>query len=213
MTAQPPRPPGPPTPSSMQDVADFAALVATSLTDVRSTAEKWRTGLAALITLTTTALLIKGPENARDLSTGWRSAVTAALIAGLSLAVAGLWRALEAAAGTPEAVTLDAILARHGSVKAFRIAQANAAITALRSARRLVMASIVLLTIGILGWWWAPVTEDAPVLNITTGGKSVCGEVDSADHGAIRLQVRGEADPRTIPLSQVENLAVAASCP
>ncbi|MBK8078285.1 MAG: hypothetical protein IPK24_22750 [Kineosporiaceae bacterium] len=41
--------------SSMQDVEDFAALVANSLTDVRSTAEKWRTGLAALITLVSTA--------------------------------------------------------------------------------------------------------------------------------------------------------------
>lgn len=196
----------------MRDVEDFAALVATSLTDVRSTAEQWRAGLAALITLVTTALLIKGPENARDLSTGWRFAVTAALAVGLVLAVAGLWCALAAAAGVPTTVTLDAILAKHVSVKAFRIAQANTAVQQLNTARGLVVAAIGLLLLGMFLWWWAPITKDPPVLKVTTGGKVACGELLSADQGRIQLKVSGEEAPRTISLGQVENLAVAATC-
>ena len=196
----------------MQDVEDFAALVANSLTDVRATAEKWRTGLAALITLVSTALLIKGPENARDLSTGWRLTVTGALALGLVLAVAGLWSALTAAAGVPAMVTLDAVLADHASVKAFRIAQANNALEHLDRARRRVSIGLGMLLFGMLAWWWAPVTQNAPVLKVTTGGDVVCGEVLSADHGRIQLKVAGEESPRTIALDRVENLAAAMSC-
>jgi len=83
---------------------------------VRASAEKWRTGLAALVALVTGGLLIKGPESAAELTTTWRLLLTVLAGGGIALAIYGLWRALKAAAGVPQLIQLDEIVAGHGSV-------------------------------------------------------------------------------------------------
>ena len=185
-----------------------------SLTDTRASAEKWRTGLAALVTLVTTALLIKGPENAANIETGWRVALTLMLSAGLVLAVIGLWLALSAASGVPSTVTFDAVVQQYGSVKAFQVAEASAAARQLTHARPLIMASLGLLISGMVIWWWAPETKpDKPVIEVSTVNGTACGHITSADQAAIRLDVAGESAPRVIPFSTIRNLAVAENCP
>ena len=101
------RPEHPPSLSDIADKEAFAAMVQSSIIDVRASAEKWRTGMAALVSLVTAGLLLKGPESTKGLSTCWRVAVSVLLIGGLALAITGLWRALTAAAGTPTAYDYD----------------------------------------------------------------------------------------------------------
>ena len=196
----------------MANRAAFAALVDASLESTRGSAEKWRTGLAALVTLVTTALLVKGPEAANDLPVGWRIAVTALLGVGLVLAVVGLWLALSAASGIPSTVTYDTIMTSYRSVKAFQIAEASAAARQLARARVLLIAALVLLMAGMFTWWWAPKQSEPAALTVTTPTGTVCGELISADGGRLRLTVTGRAAPHVIRFSDVEDLQVSNGC-
>ena len=94
-----------PTPDQIADRERWEAMTSASMSSVQAAAERWRTGLAAFVTLITGGLLIKGPQAASDLTTGWRIVITLLAGAGLVLAVVGLWLALRAAAGAPGSVS------------------------------------------------------------------------------------------------------------
>lgn len=202
----------PPTAASLADRAAFAALVDASLECTRSSAEKWRTGLAALVTLVTTALLVKGPEAANDLPAGWRIAVTALLGVGLILAVTGLWLGLSAASGVPSSVTYDDIKKSHRSVKAFQIAEATTAAHQLAKARLAVIAALILLMAGMFTWWWAPKADAPASLTVTTDTGTVCGELITADGGELRLKVADQSAPQVIPFDEVANMKQGTGC-
>ncbi|BBY46919.1 hypothetical protein MARA_03490 (plasmid) [Mycolicibacterium arabiense] len=72
------------------------ALVDSSIERATATAEKWRTGLAAFVTVVTSVLLLKGPD-AQKIALR-NLAVVIPLVAGAGLMILGLWRALEASA-------------------------------------------------------------------------------------------------------------------
>jgi hypothetical protein len=196
----------------MANRAAFAALVDASLDSTRASAEKWRTGLAALVTLVTTALLVKGPEAINNLPTTWRIAVTALLGIGLFLALVGLWLALSATSGMPSAVTYDAIMASHRSVKAFQISEANTVAKQLVWARIAAIAAMTLLVSGMLISWWAPRAERSTLLTVTTRTGSLCGELITADRGELRLTVTGEAAPHVIRFDDVVSMKVGVGC-
>lgn len=99
-----------------------------SLASVQAAAEKWRTGLAAFVTLVTGGLLIKGPEASSDLTRCWLTVLTVTGALGLGLAVIGLWKALAAAAGTPSSLRYEDVISRHGSFRQYQVAAAAAAV-------------------------------------------------------------------------------------
>lgn len=211
---RPPRPPGPPTPASMANVAEFAALVESSLDTTRAAAEKWRTGLAALLTLVTTGLLVSGHSTLDDMPVGWRAGVSVLLVVGLGLAVAGLWYALAAASGVPGLVSLDDIVDKHGSVAGYRLSEANRAARQLATARWLVLASLVVLLSGVVLSWWAPSgASSGTSMSVTTESSVVCGAPVPDIEGEIRLDVAGSSEDALIPLSDVVNLEVVPDCP
>jgi heme A synthase len=152
-----------PTPADLAERDQFQKLVAESLPAVRASAETWRNGLAAFITLVTTAVVIKGRSTAAEVPTGWRIAITILIALGIALAVTGLWQALAAQAGTrPEALTLADIHHRYGSVQAYQIAIALQAGRRLTLARYAVAAALTALLTGIALTWWAPTTPTTP---------------------------------------------------
>src|SRR5215469_16657849 len=116
------RPAHGPTPAQVADRDRWEALTSASLTTTQAAAEKWRTGLAAFVTLVTGGLLIKGPQSASDLTTGWRITLTLLMGGGLALAVVGLWMALRAAAGAPGNVSYPEVVRIHGGVRQFEVA-------------------------------------------------------------------------------------------
>ncbi len=204
---------GAPTPAEVADREAFDALVDASLTDTRDSAGTWRNGLAALITLATGALVLKGPEAAADLDWPARLALTVLLGGGLACAVVGLWNALSAEAGIPEKVTHQWVLDHHGSTKEFSVATALAAAARLRTARTLVMASLALFLTGTVVWWWLPEAPEDPVVTVTTSaGVSACGTLASADGGTLRIAVTGASTPTIVPVTEVANLVVGTSC-
>jgi hypothetical protein len=202
-------------PISAADREAFDALAKEALPTVRSMAAAWRTGLTALITLVTTGIILKGRTDTTNLSFPWRIAVTLAIGAGLALAILGLWHALAAEVGARTRVhTLEGIRARYASVQAYQVGEAAAAGLRLQSARILVAAALGLLLTGVLLTWWAPAAPANPpaYLKITRPGGTVCGTLQSADGGTLRLTVAGAHAPVIIPLTTVTNLSITPSC-
>jgi hypothetical protein len=211
-----PSPPPRPRPVSAADQAAFDGLVEDSVSSVRSMASAWRTGLTALITLVTTGIIITGRTATAQLTTPWRIAVTAAIGGGLALALIGLWLALAAEVGARIRLqTLDGIRARYASVQAYLVGQAAGAGQRLQTAKTLVALALGLLVTGVLLTWWAPAVPKSPpaYLQVTSRGSTVCGTLQSADGGVVRLSVTGAHQPAAIPFSTVTNMAVVAGCP
>jgi hypothetical protein len=209
-------PAGRPRPVSAADREAFDALAKEALPAVRSMAAAWRTGLTALITLVTTGIILKGRTDTTSLALPWRIAITLAIGAGVALAIVGLWHALAAEAGARTRLhTLDDIRARYASVQAYQVGQATAADRRLQTARVVVAAALGLLLFGVLLTWWAPAAPASPpaYLKVTRPGGTVCGTLESADGGILRLTIAGAHEPVAIPLTTVTNLAVTPTCP
>lgn len=176
----------------------------------------WRTGLTALITLVTTGIIITGRTATTTLAVPWRIAVTLAIGAGLALAIVGLWHTLAAEVGARTRLrTLDDIRADYASVQAYQVGQAAAAGRRLQAARTLVALALGLLLTGVLLTWWAPTAPATPpaYLKVTRPGGIVCGILNSADGGTLRLTVAGVHEAVAIPLATITNLAVTPTCP
>lgn len=201
-----------PTPDQVTDRERWEALTSTSLAATQAAAEKWRTGLATFVTLVTGGLLVKGPQSASDLTTGWRVVLTVLTAGGLGAAAVSLWLALRAAAGAPGRVSYPEVVRAHGGVRQFEIACATRASDLLQRAKLTMACSLALLAVAAFSWWWAPVQQAAPVVRITLDTGTVCGQLLSADTQRFRVQVDGESDPRVVAFADARNVRVAPSC-
>lgn len=222
MTAGPPPPVArkPASAPSKADLAErdrYAKLAAASMDTVRTSAKTWRTGLAAFITLVTTGIVIKGPDTTAGLATNWRVLVTILVGGGLLLAVAGLWQALAAEAGTdPKKQTLQDIRAGYGTLAAYQVHLADVAARRLQWGQRVVAAAVVFLLAGIAVTWWAPAVE-APAqpsyIRVVRGQAVTCGTLQSSGTGLLRLAVHGILNPVVIPFSSITSVSITTTCP
>jgi hypothetical protein len=146
-----------PSAADLDERDRYARLTASSADTVRRSAQIWRNGLTAFITLVTTGVVIKGRDTTAGLPAGWRVLVSVLIVGGLLLAVAGLWQALAAEAGTaPTKQTLQDIRAAHGTLSAYEVFLAANAARHLQQGRRAVAAALILLLAGIAATMWAP---------------------------------------------------------
>jgi hypothetical protein len=218
--AAPPSPPkyrkpaAGPTAESLADRARWQELSEQSLSSTQAAAEKWRTGLAAFVTLATGGLLLKGPSAASDLTVGWRVALTVLALGGLLAAIAGLWLALQAAAGAPAKLNLTEVVASYGGVRQFEVACALAASAQLRLARLLVAGSLLLFVAAIGTWWWAPSASPQPpgLISVTTPRGTVCGTLISGTGRALTVQLANASGQVQVPLSAATTVQIVASC-
>jgi hypothetical protein len=212
---RPRKPSSAPSEGSLAQRDAFTALAKQSLPEIRASAEAWRNGLTAFLTLVTAAVIIKGRDTTAGLPTLWRVMITVFIGGGLVLAVAGLWRVLAAQAGTRYRLsTRQEIRRTYGTVEAYQVAVADRAIDDLDTGRRLVVAALALLLIGVGVSWWAPQapSDSHAYLKVTSPDVIACGTLRSADGRQVRLTVAGSPDLITIPLSQITNLAVVTTC-
>jgi hypothetical protein len=149
-------PADPPSPRDLEERDRYAKLTADSLATVRASAQTWRNGLAAFITLVTTGVVIKGRDTTANLATGWRILVTVLIASGLTLANIGLWQALAAEAGTgTRTQTLEAIRTDYGTLDAYQVALAADAAKRLQRGRYAVVGALICLLAGVIVTWWA----------------------------------------------------------
>jgi hypothetical protein len=204
---------------SKADLAErdrYARLTAASADSVRRSAQAWRTGLAAFITLVTTGVVIKGRDTTAGLSSGWRATITVLVAGGLLLAVSGLWQALAAEAGTePRKQTLQDIRKIHGTLTAYEVYLAANAARRLRWGQRTVATAVVLLLAGIAVAWWAPDAAPAPARYVMVfhAHTSTCGAPQPERTGYLRLWDPRSHNQVTIAFSQITQLISTATCP
>lgn len=214
MTALPPElPTSGPTAQEVQDAEAWATITNASTNSVTTSAEKWRDGLAALVSLITGGLIIAGPDSS-DLASWWRYPATGLIIIGLGCAATGFFLALTITAGRPTIQDLPTVTAEYGSVANFKAAQAAKHVGTITTIQRLAIAALTMLLLGAGIWMAAPAKADKPdpKLSVTVGKSTWCGELKSADRKVIVLQVEGEKDPRTIRYDQVTNFEIVEAC-
>jgi hypothetical protein len=203
-----------PTPSDLAERDRYAQLTASSLQAVRASAQTWRNGLAAFITLVTTGVIIKGRDTTAGIATGWRAAVSILVAAGLAMAVAGLWQTLCAEAGTdPKKQTLEEIRATHGTLTTYEVALAGQAAQRLQRGRYAVLAALVLLLAGVATTWWAPGPPSSSSYILITHGNTIsCGVLQPGDGNQLQVLEAGNKEI-DIPLSSVAEITATSSCP
>jgi hypothetical protein len=185
-----------PSKADLDERDRYAKLTAGSVDTVRGSAQTWRTGLTAFITLVTTGVVIKGRDTTAGLTTGWRALLTILIGGGLLLAVVGLWQALAAEAGTdPKKQTLQDIRAAHGTLTTYEVHLAASAARRLQWGRRAVAGAVLFLLAGIAATWWAPAAAPSPPAHITVTHRHAitCGTLQSVgeeirDNGLLRLR-------------------------
>jgi hypothetical protein len=205
-----------PSKADLDERDRFAKLTAGSVDTVRGSAQAWRTGLAAFITLVTTGVIIKGPSSIVGIATSWRVAVTVLIAGGLLLAVVGLWLALAAEAGTdPKKQTLQDIRAAYGTLIGYEVYLAAKSADRLQWGRRVVAAAVLLLLAGIGVTWWAPAAAPSVLdyIAVTHGHVITCGTLQKAGAGKLVLSVDGNHNQVVIPFGQITSLTPATACP
>jgi hypothetical protein len=211
---RPRKPSSAPSEGSLAERDAFTAVARQSLQEVRSSADAWRNGLTAFLTLVTTGVIIKGRDTTAGLATPWRIAVTLLIGGGLVCAVAGLWQVLAAQAGTRHRISSGQELRRrYGSVDMYHVAVAAQAIDKLNTGRRFVVAALTLLLAGVAASWWAPSAQSAPTyVQVTSATTSTCGTLRSGNGGQIALISR-ENRAITLPLNGGTRITVVSACP
>lgn len=205
------RPERTPSAATVADRDRWQQMADDGLAVAQASAEKWRAGLAAFVSLVTAGLLIKGPEAARDISRDYRLAITILGVGGLLLAVYGLWSALRAAAGNPSLLRYEQVISTHGSIRQYELFTAGKIGDRLRTARRCVAISLALLGATVIVWWWAPV-EALDNVAVVHGDETTCGQLVSADNGKFVVQVAGASNLIKVRFTDVENVTLKADC-
>lgn len=205
-----------PSRADLEERDRYAKLTAKSMDSVRGSAQAWRNGLTAFITLVTTGVVIRGRDTTAGLAGGWRALVTVLIGGGLLLAVVGLWQALAAEAGTdPKRQTLQDIRNIHGTLAAYEVHLAAQAARRLEWGRRAVAGAVVFLLAGIAVTWWAPSAVQSPSAYITVIHRHIitCGTSQPTTTGQMRLLVPDSHHLAIIPFSEITKLVVTATCP
>jgi hypothetical protein len=204
------------TRADLEERDRYAKLAAGSADTVRASAQAWRTGLTAFITLVTTGVVIKGRDSTAGLPANWRILVIVLVGGGLLLTVLGLWQALAAEAGTrPQKHTLQDIRDAYGTLTTYQVHLADTAAGQLRWGIRAAAAAITLLIAGIAATWVAPGPASSPADYLTAvyGNSVTCGTLQSAAGGQLRLTAADSTATVVIPFAQITSLALTTTCP
>jgi hypothetical protein len=206
-------PANPPTGSEVANQQAFTKLVDTQLADVQTSAGKWQAGLATFITLVSAGVVLKGPDKASDLTDSWRIVLTILAVAGLFMAVWGLWAALRASAGTPSVTSFDDVIEQYGSVGGLKAAAAVDAAEDIRVARSRTVLALLLIGAAVFASWWAKTETKSVKLSVTIADDHVvCGTLKSGDQQRLVISVDGASEDTVIPFTDVKNLKPVAEC-
>lgn len=192
------------TPSPPPDPRDAAAArlldqyASTELSRVRTRADKWTAGLAALVTVVATATVIKGPDSIEGLDESARYGVVCiVVIAGVLLGVGVYW-AYQAAVGSPtKRSSLDHLASQQRNLEGLADDWRDAvneliseSRDSLASATHATVMAAVLIAGAIILTWLAPRSSDAakPVcFESTSGVVAIEGPLPTVTKGNVQV--------------------------
>lgn len=203
-----------PTPASVAAGIEWDQLTAEGVRATRASANRWRDGLAALITLVTAGLVVSGPANIGGIALEWRVSTLALIIGGLLATVVGLIFALQASAGRPRAITFEEFADKYGTRLALHAVDVEYARKDLRNAQRLAIPGLFAIILGTGVWLASPEPAKTPpaYAEVSTQSERICGQLTSGDRGEIVLDVKGEKDSLHISYAQIHNIRVVPEC-
>jgi hypothetical protein len=180
------------------------ALGRTELTRLRAAAGNWRTGLAALLALLPTLVVVKGNDAVKDLSNGYKLLIGVLTALGALAAIIAAVLALRAAFGPLKREQWRA------DMDALRRDETDTTISDLKWTRKLTLASLLLLGAAIGIAWSAPSSDPAFFEVTQKNGHVVCGKYGGVDLNAMKLKVKRTDE--TILLADVKKAAFVTSC-
>ncbi|MEU7963546.1 hypothetical protein AB0D09_08785 [Streptomyces sp. NPDC049097] len=198
----------PSTPASRLHAEETRRLLDGELAQVRSQAENWRNGLAALLALLTSVGVVKGPDTVQGLSGGARATVGLLLMAGLVLAAGGAFFAMRAAFGLPRPRLAEASLEDLLTRQRFSV---RAAVGDLRRAVGAGFLALALVTAGIGLTWYGPREGKPGVRVVETDGSVLCGALVRVDAKEVRLRIDGVE--HRVSVGSLGSVKSVGSCP
>jgi hypothetical protein len=174
----------------------------------RKQADTWRTGLATLTTLLTGVLVVKGRNDASQLTLPFQVVVAALL--GLALTLL-LWSTLwlsRASAGPPR----EEILLTGEDLEEWTRGEVRKISKALYWVPQLAVASVLSVTAAVAFTWFAPTrnADAAPLVQVTGPSRQFCGEFFGVSDD--QLVIRTTSNVALIPLSTVDSITPVLTC-
>jgi hypothetical protein len=174
----------------------------------RKQADTWRTGLAALTTLLTGVLVVKGRNTASALTPPFQ--VVVAVLLGTALVLL-LWATMwlsRALAGPPG----EEILLTGESLEQWTQGEVHKISKALYWAPKLAAASVLIVAAAVGFTWFAPAHDASTTQLVQVTGPSgrSCGELIGASNR--QLVIRTTTTTTLIPLSSVDTITPVTVC-
>lgn len=201
-------PPSTPTTLAGEDAsAEVTQAVGDQLKSTRATADSWQKGLAGLLTVVTSILLLKGRDSIDEIDHWY--AVTAAVALGIAalFGAVAAYKLLDAAYGQPSSQDLTKI--RQESLYVWRYERAVEAARKLRTGQLLLLASIAIVGGTVVLTWFAPEPSSSPAYQVRDA-QGHCGELAKADNGKYKLT---EDDNVVTIIGGLSGLKLVRKCP
>jgi hypothetical protein len=184
------------------------------LADLRSAAEKWIAGIAALYGLFGLASVSITRNTVTKLAFGWQLAIALAALAAVAFAAWAISWTYRAAYGWPKVRSVrddDELRAWYAA----QLAAPAKSAALLRTGVRTAGASLAALTVAVGLLWFAPaVGPDTPLVRATLhDGSQVCGTLLPATaENTSRLRQSSDGKIVNVPVSTIIGLTTAMTC-
>ena len=194
------------TAEDLRQAVELRELDDGELERVRAAADKWKTGLTALLALIATVSVVKGRDSFKDLDAARQNWIIFSLGIALILATGAGLLAMRAAYGPLKRQSLD-----KGGLRAVRRREAREALIDLRVARTLTVLCLVALAIAV-GLTWKGVEAKSGNIRVTrkSDESAVCGVL--VDAKAQRVRVKDTQETQSIPLTDVKTVEFVQKC-
>jgi hypothetical protein len=174
----------------------------------RKQADTWRTSLAALTTLLTGVLVVKGRGDATALTLPFQ--VVVAVLLGLALVLL-LWATIwlsRALAGPPG----EEILLTGEGLEQWTQGEVRKVSKALYWVPHLAVASVVMVATAVAFAWFAPARDASPtpLVRVTGPSEHACGELVGVSDS--QLVIRTASATTMIPLSAIDTITPVMVC-
>jgi hypothetical protein len=186
------------------------------LANAQASAANWRNGLIALTALLATVTIIKGPENASDMSSGGRLAVAILLGIAFVVLLLGSGLAMYAAYGFPDR---DKLLTGE-SLRDWTASEARKSRKRMIGAAASFFLAVLLVGVAIGVTWFDDGADPSAFVVVETNPTAgqpppepICGELKSGSDG--KLVIKAETPPgntKTIPITKVAGISLVSEC-
>lgn len=175
------------------------------LTNLRTSAEKWRNGLGALTGTLATVAILKGTDTFRELTPDGRRLAATALGASFFLLIVSSYCAMKAAFGQPKKKINSG-----EDLKSWTVAETGKGVKLLRAAQFLTPIALLFLAYGTAITWVDAGQSPKSLLAVVLADDSkICGTVQQSNDGEFVLLVDSKTSQQVhLRFADVRSLAV-----